>query len=133
MPLCGRRRMSDEITEEKIEPETGGFDDDSDESPCTEPEKVPEDADAAKAEKEADRKLRSESYKIMARFGNFGLFLIIAVVFGWFIGSAMDKLFGTNPVFTVFWIVAAVAASILEVVRSVKAAKKLGEEGGQDV
>ena len=95
--------------------------------------KVDKDADAAKAEKEADRKLRAESYKIMARVGNFGLFLVIAVIFGWFIGNAMDKFFGTKPVFIVFWIVAAVASSILELVRSVKAAKKLGEEGGHDV
>lgn len=131
--------MSDEVKPDNRERESEavGTDEDSDEFSVVEPEKEPADAgtDAAKAEKEADRKLRAESYKIMASVGNFGLFLIIAVLFGWFIGSTMDKFFGIKPVFTVFWIATAVAASILELVRNVKAAKKLGEEEGanQDV
>ena len=57
------------------------------------------------AERDAeDKKLRAESYKIMAHMGNFTLYFLVALVFTWFIGSAMDNFFNTAPVFTIFWI-----------------------------
>lgn len=77
---------------------------------------------------EEDKKVRSESYRLMANVGNFGLFLLLAVLFGYFIGKTCDEFFGTKPVFTVLWIGFGVAASVLEVVRTIKAAQKLGEK-----
>ena len=77
---------------------------------------------------EEDRKLRAQSYKIAANLGNFGMFLIIALIFGYVIGRWMDGFFGTKPVFMVFWICCAVAASILELVKNIKKAQKLGDK-----
>ena len=80
------------------------------------------------AERDAeDKKLRAESYKIMANMGNFALYLVIALVFTWFIGSAMDNFFGTTPIFTIFWIFCGIASTVLEVRKTLIAAKKLGE------
>ncbi len=84
------------------------------------------------ADEEADKKLRSESYKIMAEVGNFGLFLVIALIFTYVIGRWMDNLFGTKPVFTIFWIVCGIASSIMELAKSLKKAKKLAEDDKTD-
>ena len=75
-----------------------------------------------------DKALRAESWKTAGRMGNFGLFLIIALIFGWCIGSWLDSLFGTKPVFLVLFLAYAVAASILEVVRTIKKAGQLGND-----
>ena len=75
-----------------------------------------------------DKKVRAESMKILTNVGNFGLFLLITLVFGYYIGKWCDKMFGTKPVFTVIWIGFAVAASIRELYRNIKAAQKLGED-----
>ena len=64
----------------------------------------------------------------MASVGNFGLFLLIAIIFGYFIGNALDSFFGTKPVFAVFWVVCAVIASIRELWRSIHKAKRLAED-----
>ena len=86
------------------------------------------DTGKTQAERDAeDKKLRAESYKIMANMGNFALYLVIALVFTWFIGSAMDNFFGTTPVFTIFWILCGIASTVLEVRKTLIAAKKLGE------
>lgn len=83
-------------------------------------------------EKEADKKLRAESMKIMASVGNFGIFLILAVLFSYFIGNALDSFFGTKPVFTVFWILCGIAASIRELVSNIKKAMKLAEDSSPE-
>lgn len=86
------------------------------------------DTGKTQAERDAeDKKLRAESYQIMANMGNFALYLVIALVFTWFIGSAMDNFFGTTPVFTIFWIFCGIASTVLEVRKTLIAAKKLGE------
>ena len=77
---------------------------------------------------EEDKKLKAQSYKIAANLGNFGMFLIIALIFGYVIGRWMDGFFGTKPVFEVFWICCAVAASILELVKNIKKAQKLSDK-----
>lgn len=80
------------------------------------------------AEREAeDKKLRAESYKIMANMGNFTLYFIVALIFTWFIGTSMDEFFNTKPVFTIFWIACGIASTVLEVRKTILAAKKLGE------
>lgn len=80
------------------------------------------------AEREAeDKKLRAESYKIMANMGNFTLYFIVALIFTWFIGTNMDEFFNTKPVFTIFWIACGIASTVLEVRKTILAAKKLGE------
>ena len=80
------------------------------------------------AERDAeDKKLRAESYKIMAHMGNFTLYFLVALVFTWFIGSAMDNFFNTAPIFTIFWIICGIASTVLEVRKTLIAAKKLGE------
>ncbi len=78
-----------------------------------------------------DRKIRAESYKIMASLGNIGIFLLLAVLFTYFIGKWCDDLFGTKPVFTVIWIVLGVAATIKEAVQNIRAASRLGEDKSQ--
>lgn len=80
------------------------------------------------AEREAeDKKLRAESYKIMANMGNFTLYFIVALIFTWFIGTNLDEFFNTKPVFTIFWIACGIASTVLEVRKTILAAKKLGE------
>lgn len=79
-------------------------------------------------EKEADKKIRAESMRIMASLGNFGIFLILAVLFSYVIGNAMDKFFDTKPIFTIFWIVCGVLSSIRELVRNIRKAMKLAED-----
>ncbi len=76
--------------------------------------------------KEADR-VRAESLNILGKVGNFGLFLLIAIIFGYFIGDQLDSFFGTKPVFAVFWIGCAVIASFRELWRSVREAKRIGD------
>ena len=76
---------------------------------------------------EEDRKLRAQSIKTASNVGNFGMFLIIAVIFGYVIGRWMDGFFGTKPVFIIFWVCCGVAASILELVKNIQKAKNLGE------
>lgn len=78
-----------------------------------------------------DRKLRAESYKIMASIGNIGIFLLLAVLFTYFIGKWCDDWFGTKPVFTVIWIAIGVAATIKEAVHNIRAASRLGEDKSQ--
>ena len=79
-------------------------------------------------EKEADRKLKADSLKIAASLGNFGLFLVLAVLFGYFIGHALDGFFGTKPILTIFWVCCGVAAAVRELVKNIKAAGKLSED-----
>lgn len=92
------------------------------------------DSDDAKAvdrhsvDKMESKKVRAESFRLMASVGNFGLFLLLAIIFGYFIGNGLDSFFGTKPVFTVFWVVCAVIASIRELWRSVHRARQLGED-----
>lgn len=76
-------------------------------------------------DKDAARDLRAQSFKQFGVLGNFGLFLIVALIFGYVIGRALDTFFGTKPIFTVFWIMCASIASIREFVRSIKAAKNI--------
>lgn len=76
-------------------------------------------------DKDEARDLRAQSFKQFGNLGNFGLFLIVALIFGYVIGRALDTFFGTKPIFTVFWIVCASIASIREFVRSIKAAKNI--------
>ena len=63
----------------------------------------------------------------MAHMGNFTLYFLVALVFTWFIGSAMDNFFNTAPIFTIFWIICGIASTVLEVRKTLIAAKKLGE------
>ena len=88
---------------------------------------TPSDAEA----KEADKKIRAESFKLASEFGSMGLFLLIALVFSYYIGKWCDGLFGTKPIFTVFWICCGVAASVLEAVRTIKKAGKLDQSSGK--
>ena len=80
--------------------------------------------------KEADKKIRAESFKLASEFGSIGLFLLIALVFSYYIGKWCDGLFGTKPIFTVFWICCGVAASVLEAVRTIKKASQLDQSSG---
>ena len=80
------------------------------------------------SQKEADAKLKSESLKTAAGWGNFGLFLLLAVIFGYFIGHALDGIFGTKPILTIFWVCCGIAAAVRELVRTIKAASKLGDD-----
>ena len=84
--------------------------------------------EAQKNEKEADRKLKADSLKIAANLGNFGIFLVLAVLFGYFIGHALDGFFGTKPILTVFWVCCGVIAAVRELVKNIKAAGKLSED-----
>ena len=94
--------------------------DDSSENAVIQPEK--------ECDEDAEKKAtRTESFRIMAEVGNFGLFLVIAVVFCYAIGKWMDGVFGTKPIFMVFWIVCGVAASILELRKSLIKASKLAD------
>ncbi len=86
---------------------------------------------AGQNQKEADAKLKSESLKTAAGWGNFGLFLLLAVIFGYFIGHVLDGFFGTKPIFTIFWVCCGVAAAVRELVRTIKAASKLGDDDAQ--
>jgi F0F1-type ATP synthase assembly protein I len=88
---------------------------------------------AKEAEKQADRKLKADSLKIAANLGNFGIFLILAVLFGYFIGNALDGFFGTKPILTVFWICCGVAAAVRELVKNIKAASKLSEDNNNAI
>ena len=92
---------------------------------CTKDDKTPVWHSGDKAE---SKEVRAESFRLMASVGNFGLFLLIAIIFGYFIGNALDSFFGTKPVFTVFWVVCAVIASIRELWRSIHKAKRLAED-----
>ena len=83
---------------------------------------------AQQSQNSADDKLKTESLKTAAGWGNFGLFLLLAVIFGYFIGNALDGFLGTKPVLTVFWVCCGVAAAVRELVRSIKAASKLGND-----
>ena len=92
---------------------------------CAKDDKTPVWHSGDKAE---SKEVRAESFRLMASVGNFGLFLLIAIIFGYFIGNALDSFFGTKPVFTVFWVVCAVIASIRELWRSIHKAKRLTED-----
>ena len=92
---------------------------------CAKDDKTPVWHSGDKAE---SKEVRAESFRLMASVGNFGLFLLIAIIFGYFIGNALDSFFGTKPVFTVFWVVCAVIASIRELWRSIHKAKRLAED-----
>ena len=92
---------------------------------CAQDDKTPVWHSGDKAE---SKEVRAESFRLMASVGNFGLFLLIAIIFGYFIGNALDSFFGTKPVFTVFWVVCAVIASIRELWRSIHKAKRLAED-----
>ena len=92
---------------------------------CAKGDKTPVWHSGDKAE---SKEVRAESFRLMASVGNFGLFLLIAIIFGYFIGNALDSFFGTKPVFTVFWVVCAVIASIRELWRSIHKAKRLAED-----
>ena len=92
---------------------------------CAKDDKTPVWHSGDKAE---SKEVRAESFRLMASVGNFGLFLLIAIIFGYFIGNALDSFFGTKPVFTVFWVVCAVIASIRELWRSIHNAKRLTED-----
>lgn len=74
-----------------------------------------------------DKALRAQSMKLTAQFGNFGLFLIISILLTYSVGHAIDKHFGTNPWFTVFLIGCGIAASIIDLVNSIKKAKHLDD------
>lgn len=78
-------------------------------------------------EKKEAESVRAESLNILGKVGNFGLFLLIAIIFGYFIGDLLDSFFGTKPVFAVFWIGCAVIASFRELWRSVREAKRIGD------
>ena len=92
---------------------------------CAKDDKTPVWHSGDKAE---SKEVRAESFRLMASVGNFGLFLLIAIIFGYVIGDALGVFFGTNPVFTVFWVVCAVIASIRELWRSIHKAKRLAED-----
>ena len=92
---------------------------------CAKDDKTPVWHSGDKAE---SKEVRAESFRLMASVGNFGLFLLIAIIFGYFIGNALDSFFGTKPVFTVFWVVCAVIASIRKLWRSIHKAKRLAED-----
>ncbi len=98
-----------------------GWDDESGEFSVSE-------AQESEAQKAADRKVMRDSRNLAANVGNFGLFLLLAVVAGYFIGQFLDDFFGTKPVFTVFWVVCGIAASVKELAANLKAAKRLAEE-----
>ena len=92
---------------------------------CAKDDKTPVWHSGDKAE---SKEVRAESFRLMASVGNFGLFLLIAIIVGYLIGNAFDAFFGTKPVFTVFWVVCAVIASIRELWRSIHKAKRLAED-----
>lgn len=113
--------LSDDTAKEGIAPP--GWDDEVDDFMSVKP-----DTPQSEKEKEKERKLLADSRNLAANVGNFGIFLILAVIVGYFIGQFLDDLFGTKPVMTVFWIVCGVAASIQELVRNIKTAAKLAKE-----
>ena len=76
---------------------------------------------------EEDKKLRADSLKLASEFGSIGLFLLIALCFSYYIGKWCDQIFGTKPIFTIFWICCGVAATILEAVKTIKKASHLGD------
>ena len=80
--------------------------------------------------KEEDKKLRAESFKLASEFGSIGLFLLFAIIFSYYIGKWCDQLFGTKPIFTVFWICCGVAATVLEAIKNIKKASKLNQTEG---
>lgn len=88
---------------------------------------------AVEAQKAAERKVMRESRNLAANIGNFGLFLLLAVVAGYFIGNFIDEFLGTKPVFTVFWVVCGIAASVKELMANLKAAQKLADAESEDV
>lgn len=98
------------------------------EAPQANHEASVEQKNVKKNDEEEDKKIRAESYKIFGRFGNFGLFLVIALVFAYFIGDFCDRFFGTKPILTVFWLVCAVLASFKEVWRSISAARAIADD-----
>ena len=73
-----------------------------------------------------DARIRAQSLKQAASLGNFGMFLILAVVIGYVIGRWLDGVFGTKPFFAVFWIVCGVISAILDLAKNIKKASKLG-------
>ena len=92
-------------------------------------EAQPSDSETKEA-KEADKKLRAESFKLASEFGSIGLFLLLAVLFSYYIGKWCDQLFGTKPIFTVFWICCGIAATVLEAIKNIKKASKLDQSEG---
>ncbi len=77
--------------------------------------------------KEADKKLRADSFKLASEFGSIGLFLLIAVVISYHIGKWCDQFLGTKPILTVFWICCGIAATVLEAIKNIKKASKLDQ------
>ena len=78
---------------------------------------------------EENRALRAESMKTFGRLSTFGLNLLLAVLVGYVIGHFIDDLFGIKyPVFTVFWVLCGVAFAVMELVKTIKAAIKLGSD-----
>lgn len=119
---------SDHIPQSNAETNHSG----NDSASCTPSDALENDAGKddidTKKESDEDKRIRSESLRIMAQLGNFGMFLVLALLFSYFIGNAMDSFFGTKPVFTVFWIACGVFASFRELYRNIRKAMKLAQE-----
>jgi len=77
---------------------------------------------------EQDKSLRAASLKAYGSFSTIGIFFLLAVIICYYIGHNLDELFHLDkPIFTVFWVICGIAATIKEFVTMVKKAQKLGE------
>ena len=94
--------------------------------PVSDPDQTATDAE----EIEENKKIRAQSFKLASEFGSIGLFLLIALLFSYYIGKWCDQAFGTKPIFTVFWICCGIAATILEAIKNIKKASKIGQTTG---
>lgn len=85
------------------------------------------DAQTPMASSKDDRGIDRESLKAASSMGSFGLYLLIAVLVGYFLGRFIDNFFDTKPVFIIILISAGVVSSIMELVKNIKKASQLGD------
>ncbi len=78
---------------------------------------------------EQDKALRAATLTAYGKFSTIGIFLLLSIAFGYAIGHFFDNLFHLNkPIFTVFWIICGIAATIKEFLTMLKNARKLGDD-----
>ena len=120
--------LRDLMTEEPSGKQETGYISEGDDKERDDWGDVVEDSRSEEEIAEEDKKLKAQSLRQAGDLGSFGLFLLIAVIFSYFIGNWMDGVFNTKPVFTIFWICCGIAASVREMVRNIKKAQKMGEK-----
>ena len=66
-------------------------------------------------------------FRQAATMGSFALFLGLSVVVGYLIGRYLDNWLGTGPYLTIFWVICGVAAAIMELIKLIRKARRLGD------